>query len=147
MRQETQYLTWGSIACRQSTSSLWRRTHLVAHALIGITRLALHKGAIRTNTRWGYTSHEQSTRVAFRGSHGEKAQEPLTITLGVATNNHQLVPILLRCSKLSRWRQPPRVTRKPQQERSPSATRCNHSSKCTRNLSQSHFGWTNQEQD
>jgi hypothetical protein len=53
-------------------------------------------------------------------------------------NNHQLVPILLRCSKPSRWWQPPRVTRNLQPQRSPSATRCNHSSKCIRNHSQSH---------
>jgi hypothetical protein len=43
------------------------------------------------------------------------------------------------CFKPSRWRQPPRVTRNPQPQQSPSATRCNHSSKCTRSHSQSHF--------
>jgi hypothetical protein len=57
----------------------------------------------------------------------------------MATNNHQLVPMLLRYSKLSRWQQPPRVTRTLQPQRSPSATRCNHSSKCTRNYSRSHY--------
>jgi hypothetical protein len=57
----------------------------------------------------------------------------------IATNNHQLMPMPLYYSKLSRWRQPPRVTRKLQPQRSPSATRCNHSSKCSRNHSQSHF--------
>jgi hypothetical protein len=45
------------------------------------------------------------------------------------------MPTLLRCSKPSRWRQPPRVTRKSQQEQSPSATKCNHSSKYTWNHS------------
>jgi hypothetical protein len=54
-------------------------------------------------------------------------------------NNHQYVPKLLRCSKPSRWRQPPRVTRNPQPQWSPSATRCNHSNKCTWNYSQSHY--------
>jgi hypothetical protein len=56
-----------------------------------------------------------------------------------STNNHQLVLMLLRCSKQSRWRQPPRVTRISQPQWSPSATRCNHSSKYTRNHSQSHY--------
>ena len=47
--------------------------------------------------------------------------------------------MLLHCAKPSRWRQPPGVTRNLQPQRSPSATRCNHSSKCTRNHSQSHY--------
>ena len=55
----------------------------------------------------------------------------------MAMNNHQLVPMLFRCSKSSRWRQPPRVTRNLQ-PRSPSATKDNHSRKCTWNYSQSH---------
>ena len=46
---------------------------------------------------------------------------------------------LLCCSKPSRWRQPPRETRNPQPQQSPSATRCNHSSKCTWNHYQSHY--------
>jgi hypothetical protein len=57
----------------------------------------------------------------------------------MATNNHQLMPILLCCSKPSRWRQPPRVIRKSWLKRSPSATRCNPSSKCTKDHSQSHY--------
>ena len=54
-------------------------------------------------------------------------------------NNHQHISKLLRCSKPSKWRQPSRETRNPQPQRSPSATRCNHSSKCTMNHSQSHY--------
>jgi hypothetical protein len=57
----------------------------------------------------------------------------------MAMNNHQLVLMLLCCSKPSRWWQPPRVTRNPQPQRSPCATRCIHSSKCNRNHSQSHY--------
>jgi len=57
----------------------------------------------------------------------------------MTTNNHQLVPILLRCSKSSRWRQPPRVTRTLQPQQSQSATICNHSCKYTWNHSQSHY--------
>jgi len=56
-------------------------------------------------------------------------------------NNHQVMQMLLHYSKSSRWRQPPRVTRKPQLKRSPSATRCNHSCKCTWNHSQSHYDY------
>ena len=64
---------------------------------------------------------------------------PLIRSLEPAMNNHQHMPDLHRCSKPSRWRQPPRETRNPQPQRSPSATRCNHSSKCTKNHSQSHL--------
>jgi hypothetical protein len=48
-----------------------RHTHLVVHALIGITRLALHMGTVRTNHKRGYTSHTQFTGVAFCGSRRE----------------------------------------------------------------------------
>jgi hypothetical protein len=84
-------------------------------------------------TQW----HEQSTRVTFRLSVG-KVQDPLQSPES-ATNNHQYVSNLYHCSKPSTWRQPPKVTRTLQPQRSPSATRCNHSSKYTRNHSQSHF--------
>jgi hypothetical protein len=53
----------------------------------------------------------------------------------VAKNNHQLLPQLLCCSKPSRWRQPPKVTRIPQLKRSPSATRYKLTNKCTWNHS------------
>ena len=46
-----------------------------------------------------------------------------------ATNNHQLMPILHCCTKPSRWWQPPRVTSEIHSAtRTPSASRCNHSS-------------------
>jgi hypothetical protein len=64
-------------------------------------------------TQW----QKQSNRVPF-GSPPGKGQEPLTNHREMATNNHQLVPMLLHYSKPSRWRQPPRVTRKPQPQRS-----------------------------
>ena len=75
-----------------------------------------------------HTSHEQSTRVSF-GSPSGKGQEPLTITTIGAKDNH-LPPLDdPRCTKPSRWRQPPRETSKIHSERqSPSASRCNHSS-------------------
>ena len=67
-----------------------------------------------------------------------KAQNP-SQSPEMATNNYQLVLNLLCCSKSSRWWQPPKETRNPQPQRSPSATRWNHSSKCTWNHSQSHY--------
>jgi hypothetical protein len=125
---ETKIYPRGSLACRQAMSSLWRFTHLEVHALIGITRLTSnwvpqnqHKMRITQATR-------KSTRVPF-GSPPGKGQEPLTITTIGVGDNH--LPLLddPRCTKPSRWRQPPRVTSKIRSEtQSPSASRCNHSS-------------------
>jgi hypothetical protein len=72
------------------------------------------------------------------GSPPEKVQDP-SLSLEPVMNNHQHVSKLLYCSKTSRWWQPPRKTRNPQPQRPSSATRCNHSSKYTRNHSQSHY--------
>ena len=72
------------------------------------------------------------------GALSGKAQDP-SQSPEPATNNHQHMPKLLRCSKMSRWQQPPRQTRNLQPQLSPSATRCNHSSKYTWNHSQSHY--------
>jgi hypothetical protein len=60
-------------------STLWRYTHLVAHALIGFMCLALRKGTVRTNTRDGTQCHEQSIGDAFSESPMGKAQELLAI--------------------------------------------------------------------
>jgi len=112
--------------------------HLVVRQLRGVARTSSsvgHRKNLPTSevTQW----HEQSTRVTFRSPPG-KVQKTSHNHWEMATSNHQLMSILLRCSKPSRWRQLPRVTRKPQLKRSPSATRCNHSSKYTWNHSQSH---------
>jgi hypothetical protein len=74
-----------------------------------------------------HTSHEQSTRVSF-GTPPEKGQEHLTITTIRAGDKH-LPPLNdPRCTKRSRWRQPPRETSESCSEtQSPSAFRCNHS--------------------
>ena len=56
-----------------------------------------------------------------------KVQLPLQ-SPEMATNNHQLVPILHRCTKPSRWWKPPRATSEIHSKiRIPSASRCNHS--------------------
>ena len=108
----------GSVAKRCSTNLVLNRTpQEPTHNWGNSMTRAIH---------WSYISALRRGRYKTPYNHRE-----------MAMNNHQLVPILLRCSKLSRWRQPPRVTRKPQLERSPSATRCNHSSKCTWNHFQS----------
>ena len=75
-----------------------------------------------------HTSHEQFTRIPF-GSPPGKGQEPLTITMIGARDNHQPLLDDPHCSKPSRWRQPPRVTNESHNEtRTPSASRWNHSS-------------------
>jgi hypothetical protein len=52
-------------------------------------------------------------------------QQPLTTSSPEpATNNHQHVPDFHRCSKPSRWWQPPRETRIPQQMNIQVPTRC-----------------------
>jgi hypothetical protein len=82
-----------------------------------------------------HTSHKQSTRVPFNSLPG-KGQEPLTITAVEAGDNH-LPPLDdPRCTKPSRWWQPPRETSESHSEtQSPSASRCNHSKQCTWMLS------------
>ena len=87
-------------------------------------------GAAQPTQDEDHTTHEQSTRVPF-GSPPGKGQEPLTITTIGARDNHQPPLNDPRCSKPSRWRQPPRVTRKLQPSQPPSATRCNLTRKCT----------------
>jgi hypothetical protein len=79
-------------------------------------------GAAQPTQDEDHTSHEQSTRVPF-GSPPRKGQEPLTITTIGAENKH-LPPLDdLRCTKPSRWRQPPRETSESRSEtQSPSAS-------------------------
>jgi hypothetical protein len=85
-------------------------------------------GATQLTQDEDHTSYEQSTRVSF-GSPLGKGQEPLTITTIGAGDNHQPPLDDPCCSKPSRWQQPPRVTSEIRGEtRSPSASRCNHSS-------------------
>ena len=112
--------------------------HLVVRRLRGVARTSSPLGHRKNRptsevAQW----HEQSTRVTFRLSAREGTKTPHNHQ-EMTKNNHQLVPLLLRCSKPSRWRQPPILTRKSQPNRFPSTTRCNHSSKCTWNHSQSH---------
>ena len=73
-------------------------------------------------TQW----HEQSTELPFRSpprwyKTPHKSPE-------LAMNNHQYVRKLLRCSKPSRWWQPPRITSESYSKTwTPNASRCNHS--------------------
>jgi hypothetical protein len=85
-------------------------------------------GAAQPTQDGDHTSDEQSTRVPF-GSPLGKGQEPLTITTIGARDNHQPPLNDPRCTKPSRWWQPPRVTSESRSEtRTSSASRCNHSS-------------------
>ena len=86
------------------------------------------QGATQPTQDEDHTSHEQFTKVPFGSSPGTRSRTP--------HNHHdrsrrQSPPPLddPRCSKPSRWRQPPRVTSEIRSEtRSLSASRCNHSS-------------------
>ena len=69
-------------------------------------------------------------KMPFMISHGEGSRTPHN-QREVAKNNHQLLPTLLHCSKLFRRRQTPKSNKKTTTNWSLSATRCNHSSKCT----------------
>ena len=69
-------------------------------------------GATQPTQDEDYTSHAQSTRVAFGAPPG-KAQEPLTITMIGAEDNH-LPPLDDQpITGPSKCRQTPRVTRSP----------------------------------
>jgi hypothetical protein len=104
--------------------------HFVVRRLIGNPKPSSPRAPQEPNvseiTQW----HEQFTRATLRRFAGEGAT-PLTRSPELATNNHQRVPDLHRCSKSSRWRQPSRVTRITQLNRSPSTTRCKFISKYT----------------
>jgi hypothetical protein len=132
----------GLVACRQPTSMLWRDTNLVVHALIDITRLALHKGAVRTHKR-GSTSHD-STRVSFCESPaGNRHKNPSQSSIG-AGNNHHLPLNDPPITRPARWRQSPRVTKSLTSPIHPtSATRCKSLMQCTRGSPISHK-WQNQ---
>jgi hypothetical protein len=66
-------------------------------------------GAAQPTQDGDHTSHKLSTRVPF-GSPPEEGQQPLTITMIKAGDNH-LPPLdIPRCTKPSRWGQPPIVT-------------------------------------
>ena len=94
--------------------------HLVVRRLRGVAWTSSSLGH-RKNwptsevTQW----HEQSTKVTFRLSAG-KVQDPSQSP----GDSHE--------------QSPTRANAPPLPNRSPSATRCNHSSKCTWNHSQSH---------
>jgi hypothetical protein len=60
---------------------------LVVRELIGVTSLALHKGAARTYTNEGTQRYERSTIVTFVISHGEKIKNPSQRSPELAMNN------------------------------------------------------------
>ena len=91
--------------------------HVVAIHSLGGSRPYRHhtpnpqSGAAQPTQDEDHTSHEQFTKVPF-GSPPGKGKEPLTITTIGAGDNHHPPLDDPRCSKPSRWRQPPRVTTK-----------------------------------
>jgi hypothetical protein len=123
------FFSQGSHACRH-TSPCCVDQHLVVRAAKRCCTSHVHTIGHCKNlptskvTQW----HEQS-ELPFSSPSG-KVQD-LSQPPESATNNRQHMPKLIRCSKLSSWRQPPRVIRNLQPQWSLSATRCNHSSKYT----------------
>jgi hypothetical protein len=124
------------------TQWFFTEVHLLAGKLVLVVAIHSLEGSRANwhhtpNPQWGvaqptqdedHTSHEQSTRVPF-GSPLGKGQEPLTITTIGAGDNHQPPLNDPCCSKPSRWRQPPSVTSESRSKtRTPSASRCKHSS-------------------
>ena len=111
-----------------SYSLLWRFTHLEVHALIGITRQTLDR-VPHNQHKMRITQATSNPLEYLLALHRGKGQEPLRITMIGAEDNHQPPLDDPRCSKPSRWWQPPRVTSESRSEtRTPSASRCNHSS-------------------
>ena len=111
-----------------SYSSLWRFTHLEVHALIGITRQILNR-VPHNQHKIRITQATSNPLEYLFGSPPGKGQEPLTITTIGAGDNHHPPLNDPRCSKPSRWQQPPRVISESRNEtRRLSASRCKHSS-------------------
>jgi hypothetical protein len=127
-------------------NEFFTKVHLLASKLVPVMVIHSIGGSCANwhhtlNPQWGatqptqdedHTSHEQSTRVHFDSPPG-KGEEPLTITTIGVGDNHQPPLNDPRCSKPSRWWQPPRVTSEICSETwTPSASRCNHSSNALR---------------
>ena len=119
-----------------SYSSLWRFTHLEVHTLIGITRQTLNR-VLHNQHKMRITQATSNTLEYLLALRQERSRT-LTITMIRAEDNHQPPLNDPRCSKPSRWRQPPRVTSESHSEtRISSASRCKHSSNAL-GFSQSH---------
>ena len=83
--------------------------HSEVHAQIGIACQTLNR-VLHNQHKMRITQATSNSLEYLFGSPPGKGQEPPTITTIGARDNHQLPLDDPRCSKLSRWWQPPRVT-------------------------------------
>jgi len=83
--------------------------HLVVRRLRGVAQTSSSLGHSKNLPQLNDTHNPLKLSLALhRGRHKTPHNHR-----EMATDNHQLVSMLLYCSKPFRWRQPPRVTRKP----------------------------------
>jgi hypothetical protein len=129
LARDNKFFSRGSRACQHASPHCIDQ-HLVVRRLRGVTRTSsIQLDIARTYPQVRQLNDTSNPLELPFNSLPEKVQDP-SQSPEPAMNNHQHVPKLLHCSKPSR-RQPPRVTKNLQPQRSSSASRCNHSSKCT----------------
>ena len=134
-KNDTWFFSRGSRACLH-TSPRCVNQHLVVRQLRGVARTSSNNWTPQRTYPQVRQLNDTSNLLELPcGSSSRKVQDP-SQSPKPATNNHQHMLKLLCCFKPSRWQQSPRETRNPQPQRSSSATRCNHSSKCTLDHSQ-----------
>ena len=115
----------GSLACRQATPRCGD-SHLEVHVLIGITHQTLNR-VLHHQHKMRITQAMSNLLEYLLALRWGKVKNP-SITMIGAGDNHQPSLDDPRCSKPSRWWQPPRVTSESRSEtQTPSASRCNHS--------------------
>ena len=129
MIRDNRFFSRGSRAC-QHTSPHCVDQHLVVRQLRGVSQTSSTQlDTARTYPQVRQLNDTSNLLELPFGTPPGKVQLP-SQSPEMATNNHQLMPIFLRCTKPSRWWwQPPRVTSESGSEtRTPSSSRCNHSS-------------------
>jgi hypothetical protein len=114
-------LSQGSRACRHASPRCVSLNHVVRW-LIGHTS-SLSKGATRTYHMARSCNNTNNILWLPCGTPPGKVQTPYNIMEGGQEQSPTLA-MPPSCSKSSRWRQPPRVTRNTTANQSPSASRC-----------------------
>jgi hypothetical protein len=129
IKRYTKIFSRGSRACRHASPRCVNQYYMVRW-LIGnphpSSPRAPQEPTASEVTQW----HTQYIRATLWLFHWGRCKAPHK-SLEPATNNLQLMPDLLHYSKPSRWWQPPRETRIPQQKNTQVPTRCKLTSKCT----------------
>jgi hypothetical protein len=115
-------LSQGSRACRHA-SPCYVPLHHVVRWLIGITHRASQKTP-QEPIKWQEVAMTWAIYYRCLWCFTEVGTNP-SQSPEMAKNNHQLLPTPPSCSKPSRWRQPPREIKIPQQINEQVPTRCN----------------------